>query len=261
MLLKIGSTGDDVKRLQIRLSLTADGIFGPVTEASVKTYQAQNDLAVDGIVGEVTWAKLFPASSPAGINLTALKGYIPDGVIAQIPAITAITNSLRLAHFLAQCSHESENFTVVYEDLNYSAEALMATFPSYFPGQLSESYARNPAKIGARVYANRMGNGDEASGDGYTFRGRGYIQLTGKSNYASFGEFINENTVANPNAVATQYPLASAGFFFDSNNIWPICDGGSSDTVITAVTRKVNGGTNGLADRTKLFNQYYALLS
>ncbi len=175
--------------------------------------------------------------------------------------LTAITNSLRLAHFLAQCSHESEDFTVVYEDLDYSAEALMATFPSYFPGQLSASYARNPAKIGARVYANRMGNGDEASGDGYTFRGRGYIQLTGKSNYASFGKFTGEDTVANPDLVATQYPLASAGFFFNENNIWTVCDDGSSDTVITAVTRKVNGGTNGLADRTNLFNEYYALFS
>ncbi|MDP3589555.1 MAG: peptidoglycan-binding protein [Methylobacter sp.] len=260
MLLKEGSTGDDVKQLQTRLGLSADGIFGADTEASIKIWQAQNGLTADGIVGDATWAKLFPSSS-AGINLNALKGHIPDGVIAQIPAITAITNSLRLAHFLAQCSHESEDFTAVYEDLDYSAEALTATFPSYFPGQLSESYARNPAKIGARIYADRMGNGDEASGDGYTFRGRGYIQLTGKSNYASFGKFIDKDTVANPDLVATQYPLASAGFFFNENNIWTVCDGGSADTVITAVTKKVNGGTNGLADRTKLFNQYYALLS
>jgi len=203
-------------------------------------------------------AKLNPYSTS---SLQVLKGHIPDGVIAQIPAIAAISNSLRLAHFLAQCSHESESFTVVYENLDYSADGLKTAFPSYFPGQLCESYARNPAKIGARVYANRMGNGDEASGDGYTFRGRGYIQLTGRANYASFGKVVNENTVANPDLVATRYPLASAGFFFDVNKIWAVCDEGSSDAVITAVTKKVNGGTNGLADRTKLFNQYYALLS
>jgi putative chitinase len=106
-----------------------------------------------------------------------------------------------------------------------------------------------------------MGNGDEASGDGYTFRGRGYIQLTGKSNYANFGKAVNEDTVASPDLVATRYPLASAGFFFDSNNIWTVCDGGSTDAVITAVTKKVNGGTNGLAERTQLFKEYYALLS
>jgi putative chitinase len=263
MLLKKGSTGDDVKQLQTRLGLTADGIFGSDTEANVKTWQAQNGLAADGIVGDATWAKLFPSPSPSpsGINLNALNGHIPDVVIAQIPTIGAATNALRLAHFLAQCSHESVGFTVVYENLNYSADGLTATFPNAFPDPLNQTYARNPAKIGARAYANKNGNGDEASGDGYTFRGRGYIQLTGKSNYASFGRFINEDTVANPDSVATQYPLASAGFFFDSNNIWTVCDGGSSDSVITAVTKKVNGGTNGLADRTTLFNEYYALLS
>ncbi len=268
MLLKKGSTGDDVKKLQTRLSLTADGIFGPNTEVKVKAWQTQNGLIVDGIVGNATWAKLFPVSS-TGVksdnsstgSLQALKGHIPDEVIAQIPAIAAITNSLRLAHFLAQCAHESGSFKVVYENLNYSADGLKATFPKYFPEPLNESYARNPAKIGARVYAERMGNGDEASGDGYTFRGRGYIQLTGKSNYAGFGKAVSEDTVANPDLVAIQYPLASAGFFFDSNNIWTVCDGGSTDAVITAVTKKVNGGTNGLAERTQLFKEYYALLS
>jgi len=194
-------------------------------------------------------------------NPENLKGYVPDEVIAQIPSVAAITNALRLAHFLAQCAHESGGFKVVYENLNYSADGLKATFPKYFPEPLNESYARNPAKIGARVYADRMGNGDEASGDGYTFRGRGYIQLTGKSNYANFGKAVNEDTVASPDLVATRYPLASAGFFFDSNNIWTVCDGGSTDAVITAVTKKVNGGTNGLAERTQLFKEYYALLS
>ncbi|MDD4904714.1 MAG: glycoside hydrolase family 19 protein [Methylobacter tundripaludum] len=196
-----------------------------------------------------------------GFNPENLKGHVPDEVIAQIASVAAITNALRLAHFLAQCAHESGGFKVVYENLNYSADGLKATFPKYFPEPLNESYARNPAKIGARVYADRMGNGDEASGDGYTFRGRGYIQLTGKSNYANFGKAVNEDTVASPDLVATRYPLASAGFFFDSDNIWTVCDGGSTDAVITAVTKKVNGGTNGLAERTQLFKEYYALLS
>lgn len=194
-------------------------------------------------------------------NVLALfKGYISNKVVYQLPSIAAITNPLRLAHFLAQCAHESGHFNRTIENLNYSAEGLKATFPSYFPGQLSESYARNPAKIGARVYADRMGNGDEASGDGYTFRGRGYIQLTGKSNYARFGEFVGADTVADPDLVASQYPLASAGFFFDLNDIWPVCDRGSSADVIAAVTKKVNGGKNGLPERIKLFNDYFALL-
>lgn len=260
MFLKKGSKGDDVKKLQTRLALTADGIFGPDTELKVKAWQAENGLAADGIVGNATWAKMFPVSL-AGFNSDSLKGYIPNEVIAQIPAIAELTNALRLAHFLAQCAHESGGFKVVYENLNYSADALKTTFPKYFPEPLNESYARSPAKIGARVYANRMGNGDEASNDGYTFRGRGYIQLTGKSNYADFGKTVRAETVANPDLVATDYPLASAGFFFDANKIWTVCDGGSTDAVITAVTKKVNGGTNGLADRTQLFKQYYALLS
>lgn len=265
MLLKKGSTGDNVKKLQTRLGLSADGIFGADTEASVKTWQAQNGLSADGIVGDATWAALFPVAAPSGNSLPdslqALKGHIPDAVIAQIPAIKSANTALRLAHFLAQCSHESVGFTVVYENLNYSAEGLKDTFPSYFPGSLADSYARDPAKIGARVYANRNGNGDEASGDGYTFRGRGYIQLTGKTNYADFGKFVSVDTVADPDLVATRYPLVSAEFFFDSNRIWTVCDGGASNEVITAVTRKVNGGINGLADRTRLFNEYYALLN
>ncbi|MGR9014034.1 MAG: peptidoglycan-binding protein [Gammaproteobacteria bacterium] len=264
MLLKKGSKGNEVKQLQTRLGLPADGIFGSDTQASVTSWQAQNGLSADGMVGNDTWGKLFPAAPTTDINSTnslqALKGHIPDAVIAQIPTIEAANTPLRLAHFLAQCSHESAGFKTVYENLNYSADGLKATFPKYFPAPLNQTYARDQPKIGARVYANRMGNGDEASGDGYTYRGRGYIQLTGKTNYTSFGTFIGEDTVANPDLVATQYPLASAGFFFDSNKIWTVCDTGASDAAITAVTKRVNGGTNGLADRTKLFNQYYALL-
>lgn len=260
MLLQIGSKGDDVRKLQTRLALPADGFFGTETARQVKAWQAQNGLVADGIVGNITWEKLFP-ESPTHLNFDRLKEHIPDDVIAQLPTIAAITNSLRLAHFLAQCAHESSGFAVVYENLNYSADGLKITFPKYFPEPLNETYARNPAKIGARVYANRMGNGNEASGEGYMFRGRGYIQLTGKSNYAAFGETVRANTVANPDLVATLYPLASAGFFFDTNNIWTVCDDGSTDAVITAVTRKVNGGTNGLAERSELFKKYYALVN
>jgi len=198
------------------------------------------------------------------INTDKLKGHVPDAVLAQIPEAAAkfnITTSLRLAHFLAQCGHESGGFKLVTENLNYSKDGLTKIFPKYFPGNLAESYARQPEKIGSRVYANRMGNGDEASKEGFKFCGRGYIQLTGKENYSKFSKFIGEDCIANPNLVATKYALASAAFFFNSNNLWAICDKGADDATVTAVTKRVNGGTIGLADRIKHFKEYYSLLS
>jgi putative chitinase len=106
-----------------------------------------------------------------------------------------------------------------------------------------------------------MGNGDEASGEGYKFRGRGYIQLTGKNNYKQFSDFIKEDCVANPDLVATKYPLTSAAFFFDRNDLWRICDRGDSPEVVKAVTVRVNGGTHGLADRQQKFDTYKALIA
>ena len=280
MLLKIGSKGEDVKKLQSKLGLGADGIFGAGTAAAVKKWQAENGLGADGIVGDGTWSKMFGGetikedkiiiptvvniSSVGGLKIDKLKGHIPDSVIAQIPETAAklnITNNLRLAHFLAQCGHESGGFKAVSENVNYSASGLKGIFGKYFPGNLAESYARQPQKIASRVYGGRMGNGPEATGEGWKFRGRGYIQLTGKQNYTNFAKFIGEDTVSNPDLVATKYPLASAAFFFDSNKLWAICDKGADNATVTAVTKRVNGGTIGLADRIKHFNEYYKLLS
>jgi len=277
MVLKVGSEGADVKKLQEKLGVETVGKFGPKTKAAVKAWQKANGLKDDGIVGPATWAKLFGESKPAAkvikedvvipkdgpLNIEKLKGHVPDTVLAQIPETAAkfnITNNLRLAHFLAQCGHESGNFKAVSENLNYSADGLKKIFGKYFPGNLNESYARKPEKIAARVYASRMGNGDEASGEGFKFRGRGYIQLTGKNNYTNFTKFIGEDCVSNPDLVATKYPLASAGFFFDSNKLWAICDRGADDATVTAVTKRVNGGTIGLADRIKHFKEYYNLI-
>jgi len=277
MLLKIGSQGEDVKKLQAKLGLTADGSFGPNTEKKVKEWQTANGITADGIVGPGTWSKMFgettqpvqvvkedvviPTSSE--FKLQNLKGHVPDAVIAQIPETAKkfnITNPLRLAHFLAQCGHESGGFKAVSENLNYSADGLKKIFGKYFPGNLNESYAKQPEKIASRVYGGRMGNGDESTGEGFKFRGRGYIQLTGKQNYTNFAKFIGEDTVSNPDLVATKYPLASAAFFFDSNKLWSICDKGSDVATVTAVTKRVNGGTIGLPDRIKHFNEYYNLL-
>lgn len=173
-----------------------------------------------------------------------------------------INTPLRLCHFLAQCSHESGNFTLVYENMNYSAKGLLGVFKKYFPNEaLAKQYERQPQKIGSRVYANRMGNGDEASGEGYKFRGRGYIQLTGKDNYKAFSDFIGEDCVANPDLVATKYPLTSAGFFFNRNKLWDICDKGDTIDVVTMVTKRVNGGTIGLEDRIAKFRIYKSLMN
>ena len=274
MILKNGSKGEDVKKLQVKLGVEAIGTFGPKTEAAVKAWQTANGLKADGIVGDATWSKMFGSKPevikedvviPSGgsLNLEKLKGHIPESVIAQIPDTAKkfnITNNLRLAHFLAQCGHESAGFKAVSENLNYSADGLKKIFGKYFPGNLNESYTRQPEKIAARVYASRMGNGDESTKEGFKFRGRGYIQLTGKSNYTNFTKFIGEDCVANPDLVATKYPLASAAFFFDSNKLWSICDKGADDATVTAVTKRVNGGTIGLPDRIKHFKEYYNLL-
>jgi putative chitinase len=267
MLLKNGSKGSDVKLLQEKLGLTADGDFGPGTEAKVKAWQTANGLTADGVVGDVTWAKLFPPKKvveSGTLNLAALKGHIPDSVIAQIPDTAkkfGITTNLRLAHFLAQCGHESGGFKAVTENLNYSADGLVKIFGKYFNSTTAAGYARNPEKIASKVYGNRMGNGNEASKEGFKFRGRGYIQLTGKENYTKFGKFIGEDITSNPDLVATKYPLASAAFFFNSNKLWAICDKGADTATVTAVTKRVNGGTIGLADRIKHFKEYYDLLT
>jgi putative chitinase len=264
MLLKVGSKGEDVKKLQTKLGTVVDGDFGVGTEKLVKEWQTKNGLTSDGVIGDETWEKMFLGEVIKGIfKLENLKGHVPDSVIAQIPDTAKkfnITTPLRLAHFLSQCGHESGGFKLVSENVNYSADGLKKIFPKYFPGNLAESYARNPEKIASKVYGGRMGNGDESTKDGFKFRGRGYIQLTGKQNYTNFAKFIGEDTVSNPDLVATKYPLASAAFFFDSNKLWSICDKGADDATVTAVTKRVNGGTIGLPDRIKHFKEYYNLL-
>jgi putative chitinase len=280
MLLKLGSEGEDVKKLQIKLGVDPIGKFGPKTEAAVKSWQSSNGLTADGVVGDGTWSKLFtegtvsaptvitepaPVKSVGGLKLEGLRGHIPDAVIAQIPDTAAkfeINTPLRLAHFLAQCGHESGGFRLTKENLNYSAKGLNGTFKKYFPTLDSAvPYERKPEKIANKVYGGRMGNGPESSGDGAKFCGRGYIQLTGKDNYTAFGKSINEDMSANPDKVASSYALLSAAWFFNKNGLHKMADGGSSDAVVTSITKRVNGGTIGLADRIKHFKEYYSLLS
>lgn len=199
------------------------------------------------------------------MNLTKLQGKVPQIVIDEIPEVIRLFNAntpLRMAHFLSQCAHESGNFKAVNENLNYSAQGLLTTFKKYFPTEeLAKQYERQPIKIGSRVYANRMGNGDEGSTEGFKFRGRGYIQLTGKDNYKAFGTFLGIDLTMNPDLVATKYPLVSAGYFFNKNNLWAICDKGEGVDTITALSKRINGGTIGLDDRIAKFKVYKDLLS
>lgn len=277
MILKLGSKGEEVKKLQIKLGVDPVGNFGPKTEEAVKKWQKLNGLTPDGIVGDMTWKKLFSESitpktiltepvptNVSGLKLEKLIGHIPQHVLNQIPSVVekfGINTPLRLSHFLAQCGHESGGFKIVNENLNYSTKGLMSTFKKYFPNKiLAEQYQRKPEAIASKVYGNRMGNGPESTKEGYKFRGRGYIQLTGKENYIAFGKSINEDLTKNPDKVATEYPLLSAAWFFTKNGLHKLSDLGSDDDVVEKITRRVNGGTNGLEDRIKHFNEYYSLL-
>ena len=197
------------------------------------------------------------------MKLDKLKGHIPDSVIAQIPEVMEkfkIDTPIELAHFLSQCGHESGGFKVVNENLNYGAKGLLGIFKKYFPTEeKAKLYERKPEKIANLVYSGRMGNGVEATGEGWKYRGRGYIQLTGKANYTEFDKIVTENIVENPDLVATKYPLLSAAWFFSKNCLGRCKD--ATDASVTAVTKCVNGGTIGLPDRLKHFKEYYNLLA
>ena len=199
------------------------------------------------------------------MNLDKLKGHVPDAVIAQLPDTIAkfeLNTPLRLAHFLAQAGHESGGFKALNENLNYGAKGLLTTFKKYFPTEtLAKQYERKPEKIANKVYGSRMGNGPEVTGEGYKYRGRGYIQLTGKDNYKAFDAVVTESIIDNPDLVATKYPLLSAAWFFHKNGLHKLADGGATDAVVTSITKRVNGGTIGLPDRIKHFKEYYAALS
>lgn len=166
----------------------------------------------------------------------------------------------RAAHFFAQTAHESGGFKAFSENLNYSAKGLRGIFRKYFPTDaLANAYARQPMKIANRVYASRMGNGPESSGDGWKYRGRGPLQLTGKDNYRAFGRYIGreQEVLDNPDIVATELGFESALWFFDHNKLWSICDRGTNDAAILALTKRINGGTHGLDDR-RLKTKKYA---
>jgi putative chitinase len=195
-------------------------------------------------------------SLQAKIGVTA-DGAFGPGTMKKAMEFYKLT-PVRAAHFFAQTAHETGGYKLFSENLNYSAEGLQGIFGKYFPGNLEASYARNPEKIANRVYASRMGNGNEASGDGWKYRGRGALQLTGKDNYAAFAKYLQKPEImTTPDLVATEYSFESAMFFFDKNKLWEICDKGINDAAILALTKRINGGTHGLADRSEKTKKYY----
>jgi putative chitinase len=197
------------------------------------------------------------------MNIANLNGSVPNIVIVQIPDVMnkfKIDTPLRLSHFLAQTYHESGGFRVVTENLNYGAKRLLQVFPKYFNETTSLLYERKPEKIANIVYADRMGNGNKSTGDGWKFRGRGYIQLTGRNNYVEFSKAILEDMTMNPDFVATKYPLVSAAWFFYKNELHKLADNGADISVVKLLTQKINGGTNGLEERITLFKKFHSLL-
>ena len=167
----------------------------------------------------------------------------------------------RAAHFFAQTAHESGGFRAFSENLNYGAKGLRGIFGKYFPTEaMARAYERKPQKIANRAYANRMGNGDEASGEGWLFRGRGALQLTGKFNYSEFAKYVNRpDVMTNPDLVAGELCFESALWFFDKNKLWSICDKGINEAAIRELSSRINGSKNphGLDDR-RLKTKKYA---
>jgi putative chitinase len=195
-------------------------------------------------------------------ELQQAAGVKPDGIFgpATFKAASALLglSGPKAVHFFAQCAHETGGFKLFEENLNYSAKALHLVFHKYFPDMVTaEAYARKPEAIANRAYGNRMGNGPEESGDGWKFRGRGALQLTGRNNYQLFSAFVNDETLLqDPEPVAGKYAFQSAIYFFEKNRLWSICAQGLDVETITKLTKRINGGTNGLAHRIELTKKY-----
>ena len=193
-----------------------------------------------------------------GVSTEDAEQYIGD-LEKMLPKYGIADSKERLAHFFSQILHESGCMRFNMENLNYSSKALRAVFGKYFKTkEQADAYARKPEKIANRVYADRMGNGSESSGDGWKYRGRGLIQLTGKNNYKAFAKWMGDDTILDdPDRVATDYAVHSAVFFWDKNNLNKIADKDDA----TKMTKRINGGLNGLSHRKELLNKAYGLLA
>ena len=191
------------------------------------------------------------------IGVTADGGFGPN--TARAIAKHYDFSVLRGAHLLGQTAHESGSFYFTEENLNYSAESIVRVWPSRFADlESAEPFARNPEALADAVYGDRMGN----DGEGWRWRGRGFLQLTGRSNYEAFAEDMNlPEVLDNPDCVCTEYAMETAIWFFEKNGLFEIADLGILEDVIERITKRVNGGTHGLDDRIKKTQQIYGWLS
>jgi len=203
-----------------------------------------------------------------------LKPYLPENIFLELPKVMAdfsINSPLRLAHYLGQTCHESDNYKRTTENLNYSAQKLADTWPTRYavdpkakpkvPNELAKKIQRKPEEIANHTYANRFGNGSIESGDGRKYRGRGSIMTTFHDNYAELDKYVPENILENPDLVATKYVLLSGAVFWKNKKLNAIADKGISVPVITEVSKEVNGGTIGLNERIRLTNHFYKILT
>lgn len=198
------------------------------------------------------------------MDISKLSTLIPQQVLDQLPQVMDsfnINTPLRLAHFLGQVSHESQNFTKTEENLNYSATQLFKTFPTHFKSNLDAfPFANHPEAIANHVYCNRMGNSTESSGDGWKYRGRGYLQTTGKYEYIILGKFLKTDLVNSPDLLTSSLALSSAAYFFMSNGLLPLSDEGMTLEIVTLITHKINGGILGLPQRVNDCTEIYNIL-
>lgn len=263
MNLKLGDKGTNVKDLQTKLGLDDnDGIFGNDTKSAVIAWQQNNSLPQTGIVDDKMWSLLFP-QQPADESLLtqALKDELGDTVTKQlIEAMQKfpITNKYRIAHLLAQCAHESMNFTHTAENMNYNADALRSIFK--VDSVTASRIAHNPQAIANTVYANHYGNGGPETNDGWNFRGKGYLGTTFKANYIALRDHTGIDVVSNPDLVTTDLAMISGAFYFDNHHLWSICDKGISRDIAIKVTTPINAKCLGLEERIKYLNKFYNLL-
>lgn len=245
------------------LSRIASQFYGDSSKAA--WIASQNQLSSPNQIypGQQLQLPDLPSSSSATLVSTALLSALCPTLSSD--ALTRFCQALNLdlpkaniieplcvAHFMAQTAHESAGYSQLSENLNYSATALNSLFAKYFSGVDTSRYARQPEKIANRIYANRMGNGDEQSGDGWTYRGRGIIQLTGKANYQAFSKDWGVDVVSQPDRVATDPILAVASgcWYWQKHNI----NAAAQANDLTKVTKLINGGTNGIDDRAHLLS-------
>lgn len=277
MIIKYEDNSKDVMLLQKRLGVTITGTFAAETARAVVSFQTKNGLYPDGIVGPKTITKLFPSGFPvfpnnadliipnSSVNLNPLSLNINVDIlketIATYKRLNVTPTNLNVAHLLGQIALESKEFTKFRENMNYSAKRLRAIFPNIIKTDAqAKSLSRQPIKIANTVYANRLGNGNYASGDGWRFRGAGGIMVTGRWNMDEMADDLNERIIFdNPDILATKYRILAGGWFFSQNNIWAMCKS-VSPTTIGLITNKINTAMLEVEKRGLYTNTFYTQL-